>query len=171
MNSRWLLTPRQFSERAALLLKTQQRQQLIRRRSGRVRGGEESQGLDHPQPVRQARLLELDTVPQPQLPGLRCRIQTEHPDEAAVRPPQPFDALDGGRLARAVGADHPEDLPPPHLKRGPVHSPNLVVALPQVFHDDRRLHALPFSMQPTIQMAPRGQRLVILDTQASSLLG
>jgi hypothetical protein len=56
--------------------------------------------------------------------------RTEHGDRAAVGDPYPLDALHGGGLAGAVGAEDPEDLSPLHGQRQVVHDHPVAVPLP-----------------------------------------
>ena len=71
---------------------------------------EQVERLGHPQPVRQRGGLELAAHQRPQLLGLRHRVEAEHPQPPGIGFAQPLDALDGRRLAGAVGADQADDL-------------------------------------------------------------
>jgi hypothetical protein len=60
------------------------------------------------------------------------RIQAEPPDIAAVRSAQPFDALDGGRLACAIRPEDAEDLAFLDAERDVVDRDVIAVSLVQV---------------------------------------
>src|SRR5262249_43224133 len=80
-------------------------------------------------PLLQLRLLQLDADALLQFVDVAERIETEHRDGAAIRHPQPFDALERGRLAGAVRSDQAEDLAVVHLERHLVHGDGGAVGL------------------------------------------
>jgi hypothetical protein len=65
-------------------------------------------------------------------------VETGHLDGAGVRDPQPLDAFDGRRLARAVRAEDSEDLAFLHGEGHPVHGGPAPVGLSQAVHFDNR---------------------------------
>jgi hypothetical protein len=75
-----------------------------------------------------------------QLGAVPPGIEPEHADLAAVRRAQPFDAFHGRGLARAVGAEDPEDLALVDGERDIVDRRRVPVALVQVLHVDDCWH-------------------------------
>ena len=64
------------------------------------------------------------------------QIVTGHPDPSPARHGDPGQALEGGGLAGAVGADQPEDLPGPDLERQVLDRGELAVHLVEAFDLD-----------------------------------
>ncbi len=69
--------------------------------------------LGHGQVALHAALLQDDAHLLAQLAGARGRVEAEHPSLAAGPGPVALEDLDGGGLARPVGAEQAEDLAPP----------------------------------------------------------
>ena len=92
--------------------------ELLQQRApvARPRPGEEGDRLRDPQPVRQTRALQLAADLRPQPVGVMDRIEAEHAELAGVGPAEPLEALDGGGLAGAVGADQAEHLAGVHVQ-------------------------------------------------------
>ncbi len=132
--------------------------------------GEELDGLADAQPVGQARALELAADERPELLGVAQRLQPEHLDRAAVRPAQSLDALDGGGLAGAVGADQPDDLSGVHVEVEVVDDHAAAVRLGQAADRDHRswVHgsmlrepgARHIGPRAELRLCPQGERVV-----------
>ena len=86
-------------------------EQLVHRRSASVEGSEQAQGLLDRQLVGELRLLQLHAEPLPQArPACWRPPAAQHLDVACVRLDQPFENLDRGRLAGAVGPEQAKAL-------------------------------------------------------------
>jgi len=79
--------------------------------------------------VGELRLLELDAEPAAQGQAIAPPAVPEHLDLSGVRRPKPFEDLDRGRLARAVGPEHAEALGALHLEVEAGHSHDVTVTL------------------------------------------
>ena len=75
-----------------------------------IEGGPEVHRLPHLDALLELRFLQLDADPLLQRHGVAARVEPEDGNRAAVGRAQAFDALHGGGLAGAVGADQAEDL-------------------------------------------------------------
>src|SRR6185437_10666641 len=84
-------------------------------------GAEQLERLGHPQPVGQRGRLELAAHQRPKLLGLCYRVEAQHPQPSVIGLAQPLNALHGGRLAGAVGADQADDLAGGDVEVKPVH--------------------------------------------------
>jgi len=139
---------------------TQDLHQLPPVSRGLVEGAVQLQSLGHPEPVGQPAFLQLGPEPLGQLGPVPLRVEPEHADLAAIRCPQPLDALHGRGLARPVGAEDAEDLPFLNGERDVVHGHRVLVALVQLLHIDYRWHDVPFPalVVMTISLATPGPR-------------
>src|SRR5512143_3422704 len=66
-------------------------------------------------------------------------IETEDFHGAGVLRAQALEHLDGGRLARPIGTEHPEDLTPRDLEGDPVDGFDVAVVLLEVGNPDDQL--------------------------------
>ncbi|GAA1398776.1 hypothetical protein GCM10009613_53410 [Pseudonocardia kongjuensis] len=71
------------------------------------------------------------------------RIEPEQPDGAGVRRAEPLDQLQRRRLARAVGAQQPEDLAGVHDQVDAVDRDRAAVPEAEAAHLDRRARGVP----------------------------
>src|SRR5690606_20945897 len=125
----------------------QRLQQLLRIGRVGVERGEQLHRLTHPQLVRQLALLQLSAELACHTRAIGTRVHSEHRHLPPVRHPQAFDALDGGRLARAVGAEDAEDLALLDGERHVVDRYFVAVAFVQPLYFDYR--HIPPSPRPT----------------------
>ena len=123
----------ELGERAVLQpVEPQRGRQLARVGRRAVEGREQVERLADAQPVGQLGLLELRAEELAQRGGVRRGVVPEDADGPAVALPEPLDALDGGGLAGAVGAEDPEDLALLDGERHVLDGHVLSVALVQV---------------------------------------
>ena len=94
------------------------------------------QGLGDPEPAGQRRILQLRADALPKLRRLRCRVEPENANRAAVGAAQALHALHGGRLAGAVRPEDAEDLASLDTEREVVDGNGATVGLAQVIHRD-----------------------------------
>jgi len=87
----------------------------------RPQGGEQLDRLGHPEPVRQRGVLQLAADERPQLRGLGDGVVAQHAKAAGVRPAEPLDALDCGRLPGTVRARQADDLAGADIEVQAVH--------------------------------------------------
>src|SRR5690606_30290721 len=105
--------------------------QLVHRHPAAVKAAEEIQHLSHGEEVRQGGGLELDA---------RLLVKVAIPGPAAVENlpgtgvGDALDHLDGGGLARAVGAEEAKTASRPYAKADAVHGGDLAVGFAQVAH-------------------------------------
>ena len=126
---------------AALLVELDELQHLVDRPAALAERAEEADGLLDRQLLGELRLLELDAEPLAQLailPG--APALAEQLDLALVGRGQPFEDLDGRRLAGAVGAEQAEALAAADLEIEAVDGDDVAEALDQAATADRRGH-------------------------------
>jgi hypothetical protein len=97
-----------------------------------IEGPEQPQRLLDGQLVGQLRFLQLDPQALPEFPLVLVPGHPEYFDLAAVGREEAFENLDGGRLARAVGAKQAEALAAINGQREAVYRDDIAVTLAQV---------------------------------------
>ena len=98
------------------------------------------QHLGHRQHAVGARLLEHDADPLSELAVGVGRIHAQHLDPPLVGGAVPLEDLDGGGLARAVGSQDGDALPPADLKGDVAYRLGRAVALGETFDSDGGRH-------------------------------